>query len=196
VRDKDTRTSLLDVAQGLAQTRGFNGFSFHDLARAVGIRTASVHHHFSTKEDLARELMARYRDEFGQKLRSIAESSASSRVRLQAFHAVFRDTLKRGNRLCLCGMLASEYTTLPASVQQEVRRFYDDTERWLARTLTEGRRKGELEFTASAGMAAKAFLATLEGAMIAARTFEDERRLEQAGDWLLNAIVKPPNRNG
>lgn len=36
---------ILDVAQRLLQTRGYNGFSYMDVAGAVGIRSASLHRH-------------------------------------------------------------------------------------------------------------------------------------------------------
>jgi TetR/AcrR family transcriptional repressor of nem operon len=186
-----TRDALLDLAQELAQTRGLNAFSFQDLARGVGIRTASVHHHFATKEELGRELMARYRDRFRAELERIARGTASPRRRLERFADVFRRTLRGGNRLCLCGMLATEYATLPASVQGEVRAFYDETERWLADTLRRGRDDGTFSFRGTPARAARTVLAALEGAMIAARTFGDESRLAAAGGWLLSSLVRP-----
>lgn len=184
----DTKIALLDLAQELAQTRGLNAFSFQDLARGVGIRTASVHHHFPTKADLGRQLMARYRSRFRAELESIDARTRSAPKKLELFVGLFRQTLRRGNRLCLCGMLATEYATLPASVQDEVRAFYDETEDWLGRALVRGRSAGALAFDGSATEVAKTFLATLEGAMIAARTFGDEARLAGAAQWLLASL--------
>jgi TetR/AcrR family transcriptional repressor of nem operon len=184
-----TREALLDLAQELAQTRGFNAFSFQDLSRGVGIRTASVHHHFATKEDLGRELMARYRARFGEELAAIARGTRSARRRLERFTDLFRRTL-HDDRLCLCGMLATEIATLPESVREEVRGFYEDTERWLAATLAGGRAEGTLVFPGAPASVARNCLATLEGAMIAARTFDDEKRLAGAGGWLLSSLVR------
>ena len=56
----DTKTALLDSAERAARTRGFDGFSFADLAEDVGIRKASIHHHFPTKAALSVALMQRY----------------------------------------------------------------------------------------------------------------------------------------
>jgi TetR/AcrR family transcriptional repressor of nem operon len=187
---RDTKSALLDLAQELAQTRGLNAFSFQDLAQGVGIRTASVHHHFPTKADLGRALMERYRARFRADLESILARTRSAPRRLELFVDLFRRTLRQGNRLCLCGMLATEYTTLPSAVQAEVRAFFDETEDWLARVLEDGRRTGVFQFDGSAASVAKTLLATLEGAMIAARTFEDEKRLACAADWLLTSLVK------
>jgi len=185
---RDTRERLLDLAQELAQTRGLNGFSFQDLALGVGIRTASVHHHFRTKEDLARELMSRYRSAFQEALGRIEARCRSSRRRLERFADLFRDTLREGNRLCLCGRLATDFQGLPSPVQEEVVAFYAETEAWLGKTLEEGRRRGELRFVGSAALVAQTLLATLEGAMISARTFADEGRLSGAGHWIIDAL--------
>ena len=193
----DTRSALLDLAEELAQTRGLNAFSFQDLANGVGIRAASVHHHFPTKEDLGRAIMERYRVRFNESILSITTRARSPRKRLEAFADLFLETLNRGNRLCLCGMLATEYATLPPSVQREVRAFYEATESWLARVLSEGREVGALQFEGSPSSVAKTFLATLEGAMISARTFGDERRLARAARWFIDSIeVREPRPRG
>jgi TetR/AcrR family transcriptional repressor of nem operon len=186
-----TKTALLDLAQEFAQTRGLNAFSFEDLARGVGIRAASVHHHFPTKSDLGREVMARYRDRFRDELRLVEARTRSPRRRLVLFADLFHQTLRQGNRLCLCGMLATEYATLPVPVQREVKAFYDETEAWLARVLAEGRDDGSFVFHGSPAAVAKTFFATLEGAMIAARTFEDASRLARAARWLLDSLDGP-----
>jgi TetR/AcrR family transcriptional repressor of nem operon len=186
-----TKSALLDLAQELAQTRGLNAFSFQDLASGVGIRTASVHHHFATKGDLGREMMTRYRDRFRSELDLIDARARSPRRKLELFADLFRRTLRQGNRLCLCGMLATEYATLPPAVQREVKAFYDETEGWLTGVLERGRDDGIFAFHGSPGPLAKTFFATLEGAMIAARTFEDESRLARAARWLLASLDGP-----
>jgi TetR/AcrR family transcriptional repressor of nem operon len=193
----DTRTALLDLAEELAQTRGLNAFSFQDLADGIGIRTASVHHHFPSKEDLGRAIMERYRVRFNASVEAISSRTRVPRRRLELFAELFRETLNHGNRLCLCGMLATEYATLPPSVQREVRAFYEETEAWLSQVLSEGRDEGALRFEGSPSSVARTFLATLEGAMIAARTFGDEKRLSRAGKWLIDSIeVKGPRARG
>lgn len=191
-----TKTALLDLAQQLAQTRGLNAFSFQDLAKGVGIRTASVHHHFPTKADLARELMLRYRDRFRERLESLRRRTRSPRRRLQLFCGLFLDTLREGNRLCLCGMLASEFATLPEPARAEVRAFYDETEAWLAGVLEEGRSAGAFRLHGPAPQVAASLLATLEGAMIAARTFDDERRLARAASWAVASLANPGRKRG
>jgi TetR/AcrR family transcriptional repressor of nem operon len=193
VNESSTRIALLDLAQDLAQTRGFHGFSYQDLAIGVGIRTASIHHHFPTKADLGREVMARYRERFRDLLADIETGTTSGRRRLEEFAGLFRLTLRKGNRLCLCGMLATEFATLPPPMQREVKRFYEETENWLARILDEARAAKEFAYAGPSDPIARAFFAALEGAMIAARTFDDESRLSRAAQWFLASLEVPSN---
>jgi TetR/AcrR family transcriptional repressor of nem operon len=187
---RDMRTRLLDVAQELVQVRGFNAFSFHDLAARVRLRAPSVHHHFPSKAELGRQLMARYRAEFAARLAEIESRVASPRGRLAEFLGLFRETFRMGDRLCLCGMLATEYATLPRPVRAEVTGFYRDTEQWLEGVFAGGRAGGKLRFAGSPASAARVFFGALEGALISARAFKDEKRLTSAGNWLIQALEK------
>jgi len=183
----ETRLALLDAAQEMAQKVGYNAFSFNDLARRLGIKPASVHYHFPTKGDLGRAMMARYRLSFLGRLHEIETGTKRARARLKRFVGLFQSALAT-DRLCLCGTLATEYATLPAAVKREVRRFFDDSEAWLARVLEEGRRAGQLSFDGTAPGAARTLFAAFEGAMISARTFGEPARLEEAGRWLVAGV--------
>src|SRR5580693_6206127 len=185
------QTEILDIAQELIQSRGYNGFSFGDLAERLGVKTPAIHYHFATKEDLARSLMTRYRQRLHASLDKIDESGPSPRRALERFIQLFHATLKPDHRLCLCGMLATELTTLPTSVQTEVRVFFEDNEKWLAQVLGEGRKAKVLEFEGSSAAAARCIYAALHGAMLSAHTFADPSRLATAGRWILDALLPP-----
>ena len=187
------RTRLLDVAQELIQTRGFNGFSFHDLAARVRLRAPSVHHHFPSKAGLVKELMSRYRTRFGTLLVEIEVNVPSARRRLERFVDLFLQTYRMGERLCLCGMLATEFATLPRAARAEVTAFYRDAEAWLTRVFADGRKQKRLRFAGTPASAARTFFAALEGAIIAARAFKDEKRLTSAGRWLIRELVRGRN---
>src|SRR6202050_5213821 len=64
-------TAILDVAEQLAQTRGYNGFSYADIASQLGVTKASLHYHFPSKAELGRALIDRYQTNFGGALRAI-----------------------------------------------------------------------------------------------------------------------------
>ncbi|HZN63176.1 MAG TPA: TetR/AcrR family transcriptional regulator [Planctomycetota bacterium] len=187
---RDMKSRILDVAQELVQVRGFNAFSFHDLAARVRLSAPSVHHHFPSKGELGRQLMARYRAGFGARLADIERRARDPRRRLSRFLGLFQETFRLGDRLCLCGMLATEYATLPRAVRAEVTAFYRDAEAWLARVFAGGRADGRLTFAGSPASAARTFFGALEGAMIAARAFKDEKRLTSAGNWIIQSLAR------
>ncbi len=51
----------MDVAHQLLADRGFSAFSYADIAEAVQIRKASIHHHFPTKAALVVAVLERHR---------------------------------------------------------------------------------------------------------------------------------------
>jgi TetR/AcrR family transcriptional repressor of nem operon len=169
-----TADTILDVAQHLIQARGYNGFSFKDLAGALGIRSASVHYHFPTKTDLGVRLVSRYRLSFSAELEQIELATPDPERRIARFCQLFRQTFEVNSQFCLCGMLSAEAGTLPDEVGGEVEGFFRDTETWLAGMLSEARKSGQFAFRGSAVAQARLLLAVLEGAMIVARGLRDK----------------------
>jgi TetR/AcrR family transcriptional regulator, transcriptional repressor for nem operon len=173
----DTKTKLLDAAAALVQTRGYNGFSFHDLADAVGIRTASIHYHFPSKGDLAEALAERYTAHFMARLGSAAVGTPHDR--LTHYVSVFRDALQQG-RMCLCGMIGVEVETVPEPVAASVRSFFEHNVQWLAEVLLRDGLK-----PAAASRQARLILSALEGAMLIARTSNDPGAFDDVASALL-----------
>jgi TetR/AcrR family transcriptional repressor of nem operon len=167
-RDGRTADRVLDVAERLVQTRGFNSFSYADVAKALGIRKASLHHHFATKAELGVALLLRYRRVFGEALRRIEARSGGARGRLEGYVSLYDSVLRR-RRMCMCGMLAADVATLPRGMRESVASFFVENEAWLTRVLEEGRKAGELRFAGSAASMADVFVSSLEGAMLMAR---------------------------
>src|ERR1700689_3384240 len=123
-------TAILDVAEQLAQTRGYNGFSYADIAVELGVTKASLHYHFPSKAELGRALIERYGHSFGAALEAIDERTREPREKLRQYVGLYESVLSN-ERMCLCGMLAAEYSTLPTPMQEELKSFFDANERWL-----------------------------------------------------------------
>jgi len=120
-----TATQILDVAERLAQTRGFNGFSYADIATELGITKAGLHYHFAGKADLGCALIERYARTFATALAQIEANERAVYAQLQQYVALYSNVLSDG-RMCLCGMLAAEYATLPDAMKRAIRQFFDD----------------------------------------------------------------------
>jgi TetR/AcrR family transcriptional regulator, transcriptional repressor for nem operon len=189
-----TFAQILDVAERLAQTRGFNGFSYADIAAELGITKASLHYHFPSKATLGRAIIDRYSAAFIAALTRIAQSESPAPIQLERYVAIYADVLK-GGRICLCGMLAAEYTTLQKPMQDAIRGFFDLNEHWLTRVLESGRANGTLAFDGTAQDAARVVMSALEGALLLARPYGGAARFATAAARLLREFASPaPHR--
>src|SRR4051794_19727663 len=136
----ETRTEILDAAERLVQVRGFNGFSYADIAAELDLTKASLHYHFAGKAELGRALIGRYTDRFGRALDEIEAAGGGAPAKLAAYVEIYAAVL-RDRRMCLCGMLAADYDTLAEPMRAAVVDFFDRNEAWLVRVLDQGERE-------------------------------------------------------
>jgi TetR/AcrR family transcriptional regulator, transcriptional repressor for nem operon len=191
----DTASQILDVAEGLAQVRGFNGFSYADVAAELGVTKAALHYHFASKAQLGEALIARYAARFADALAAVDTRLADAAQKLDAYASLYLAVL-RGERMCLCGMLAAEYQTLPRPMQDAVVGFFEANEGWLTRVLEQGRREGTLHFTGKASEVAGTIVSGLEGAMLVARPYGDVARFQATASYLLAGLAVPSAKEG
>src|SRR3954454_23602650 len=186
--EADTASRILDIAERLVQSRGFNGFSYADIAAELNVTKASLHYHFPGKAELGEALIVRYAQRFADALAAIDEQGGDARVRLGAYASIYGDVL-RDHRMCLCGMLAADYETLPEPMQAAVIKFFDENLAWLADVIEQGVREGTLRPSPPPAETAQALLGGLEGAMLVARPYGDVKRFEAAAAGLLTGIA-------
>lgn len=164
----ETVTRLLDAAQRLVQHRGYNAFSFKDLASEVGIRTASVHYHFPTKSDLGLALMERYQAHLETELARLRDRSCTAKGRLNGLIKLYVETEASG-AICMCGSLASDHETLGPDLNRAVSCYLDRTESWVAEVIQGGIDSGDFNPKAKASELASLLLSSLQGALILSR---------------------------
>ncbi|HEX5899251.1 MAG TPA: TetR/AcrR family transcriptional regulator [Solirubrobacteraceae bacterium] len=180
----DTATRILDIGERLVQVRGFNGFSYADVASELDMTTAALHYHFPGKAELGRALIERYTQRFLDALADIDARIPEAPDKLDAYAALYAGVL-RGQRMCLCGMLAAEYQTLPDPMRDAVIAFIDANEAWVERVLSDGRQAGSIALSGPASDAARLIVSGLEGAMLVARPYGDLARFDTAAEGLL-----------
>ena len=189
-----TSVRVLDAAERLVQVRGFNGFSYADIAAEMHMTKASLHYHFATKADLGEALITRYAARFFGALDAADTDGTSAPAKLSAYAKLYADVLSQ-QRMCLCGMLAAEYPTLPGPMQSAVLEFFDHNEDWLQAVLEQGRSEGSLEFTGPARDTARMIISGLEGAMLVTRPYGDAGRFKVAADGLLASLTAPASQS-
>jgi TetR/AcrR family transcriptional repressor of nem operon len=183
-----TADRALDVAERLVQIRGFNGVSYADIADELKITKASLHYHFRSKGELGYALISRYSARFATALANIDRDVSRPRAKLDAYVEIYTGVL-RGDRMCLCGMLAAEYETLPEPMSEAVVMFFQDNEAWLGRVISQGQTDGSLSRSLTPGEASQMILSGLEGAMLLARTYGGLPRFQSSAQRLLDALA-------
>jgi TetR/AcrR family transcriptional regulator, transcriptional repressor for nem operon len=189
-QDAGTAARILDVAEQFLQVRGYNGFSYANVAAELGITKAALHYHFAGKADLGAALISRYATRFASSLASIDAAGGGARSRLTGYADLYEQVLSN-RKMCLCGMLAAEYQTLPQPMQDAVVSFFNANETWLEGVLESGRDDGSLQFSGSAADTARMIIGSLEGAMLVARPYGDVGRFQAAAANLLAGLTRP-----
>ena len=159
-----TRDQILGVARGLIETRSYLGFSFQDVADAVGIRKASLYHHFPTKEALGiaviRQATQFFKDWDAAKVRT-------PKAALDSYFRMYRNTLRAGSGMCPAGALTPGWDCINEELRQAVQELRHTQVLWLTGVLgalAPARKKG-----ASVASQAAYVFSVCQGALLASR---------------------------
>ena len=188
----DTKVRILDVAQDLIQRHGLNAMSFQDLSDAVGIRKASVHHHFPSKDAMVSALLVRYVGAFNEVVQDILRSQVSGKTKLKRYCKLFLSTLESGKheKSCLCGMLAAEILSLDKESLELVRSFMRGSVGYIREMIRTGVDDGSLASHSDVAGTAEMVLATLEGGFLVARCDGGPKQFSDIVGRLLASLSK------
>ncbi|MCZ3374601.1 TetR/AcrR family transcriptional regulator [Rhizobium sp. AG207R] len=131
----NSKEAILAAARQIAQSHGYSGLNFRDLAAQVGIKAASIYHHFPSKAGLGAAVARRYWEDTERELDTLLKSAADPINALREYPKIFRRSLESDNRLCLCSFMSAEYDDLPDEVTAEVQTFSDVNVAWIRKAL-------------------------------------------------------------
>jgi TetR/AcrR family transcriptional repressor of nem operon len=132
---ENAKEAILAAARRTAQAHGYGGLNFRDIGAEVGIKHASIYHHFPTKADLGAAVAKRYWEDTAGRLEALAAKAGDPVTAIRAYPGLFRESLESDNRMCLCSFMAAEYDDLPDAVKTEVQAFADVNVAWLTKML-------------------------------------------------------------
>jgi TetR/AcrR family transcriptional repressor of nem operon len=180
----NTYFEILNCARSLIITGGYTGFSYTDISEYVGIRKASIHHHFPTKVELVQTLVSRYRQEAEAGVTHIERVSPGPTDQLRAYIGYWQGCIGDATKgYCVCALLANQMPVLPEEVVVEVRAHFQALSAWLTSVLERGSLEGFLALPNDARTEAETFMATVHGAMLSARAHGDPE--------MFGAIIQP-----
>lgn len=165
----NSRERILAAATTMAQAHGYGGLNFRGLADAVGIKAASIYHHFESKADLAAAVAQRYWENSAASLDALLAESADPIECLRRYPETFRKALESDNRMCLCSFMAAESDDLPEAVTKEVQTFADVNVAWLSKVLS----AAAVVRPKDSKRRARAIFAAVAGAQLIARSRSD-----------------------
>lgn len=172
----DTRLTILRTARELIQTRSYLGLSFQDLADKVGIRKASLYHHFPSKEALGLAVLERSIQQFDE---WVGQLQGSPQSQLSAYIGMFRNVLGAGHRVCPGGALGPGWDSIEPSLQQAVKQIRQRQIDWL--TVIVGQIKpGKNKAVSPPAQVAAQLFATCQGALLTARISGHARDFDEA----------------
>lgn len=187
---RDTRSELLIQAETLVRSRGYAGFSYADLSEAVGIRKASIHHHFPTKVDLGAALVAAYDARYSDAMAAIRADVLDGPGRITAYGRLYLGGVEQGLG-CLCAALAIEGEALPERLRGDIVAFFRRHLAWLEEVLREGMADGTLRPGLDPAMHARSILATLEGALLMERLFASPTAFGDTLGAMVSGLATP-----
>jgi TetR/AcrR family transcriptional repressor of nem operon len=190
MKPESRKNEILDVAQDMIQKNGFNGFSYADIASIIGIRKASIHHHFMSKAELGVALVQRYRESFNASLEKINTKELIWLDKIRLYGKLYANVLKQ-NKLCLCGMMASEIETLPPILKDEIRLFFQENVNWLRRVLKEYNKTIPAK---KSNDIAWQIISSLQGAVMLARMQSNDKIFNAAANELYTQLTKQLSR--
>ena len=171
-----TADEILACARTLITAGGYNGFSYADIAEVVGIRKASIHHHFPSKVDLVCALVFRYREDARAGFTALERIAADPQDQLLRYVSYWQQCIAdASDPICVCALLASELPALPPPVAVEVRLHFETLSAWLASAFERGSAQGAFQLANAPRTEAELFMATVHGAMLSARALGDPK---------------------
>lgn len=190
----NTREKILDSTRGLIQRRSFHGFSFQDLADEVGIRKASLYHHFASKDAVAIAMLDHASDWVREQLKR--SDGREPIERLEGYFAMFRLLHGKAERMCPGGSFASVYGAISSSLQTALHRFANMHLDWVEGVVREGVERGQFDIGDQRPRdVAAQIVAGVQGALLMGRLSSDPHMLDAVAEGLRRSLGHLPKRH-
>ncbi|TDV35682.1 TetR family transcriptional regulator [Paraburkholderia caballeronis] len=187
-----TSGRIVEAGRQLIMRRGYSGFSYADVADAIDIRKASIHHHFPAKADLVIAVVRQSRDTFDADMASLQASGADPLAQLRAYVGYWERCIADDSApFCVAGMLGAELPALPDEVAQEVRAHFENLAAWLEQVLEAGVKSRLFRLGGSVQAEAATLVSVVYGAMLAARAYGNATLFKDVTDAAVERIVNP-----
>ena len=182
----DTKTKALDLGREYLQTLGFSGFSFQTIADTLGIKKASLHYYFSSKEEMGLALLHDYEESHKNWASKVQD--LPSKIKLEKMVKGFKSLSSKNHMICPVGSFASDFQSTTPKMKKRILQFHLLVRDWLMETIDQGKKEGTIRKSLDSEVAADLFLATLQGGVQLARIRGEQKGLEKMLDTMLENL--------
>ena len=182
----DTKTKALDLGREYLQTLGFSGFSFQTIADTLGIKKASLHYYFASKEEMGLALLSDYEE--SHKAWATKVQELPSKTKLEKMVKGFKSLSSKNHMICPVGSFTSDYHSTTPKMKKKIRQFHFVVRDWLSETIEQGKKEGTIRKSLDSEVTADLFLATLQGGVQLARIRGEQKSLEKMLDTMLDNL--------
>jgi TetR/AcrR family transcriptional regulator, transcriptional repressor for nem operon len=138
-----TKETIIKMGDELIRKKGFNAFSYHNIAQPLGIKNAAVHYYFPTKTDLLASVIQYHIQKFFEFKKNVENLNELQKV--EKFLEIYVDAREQSG-VCFVGAMATDWGTVDDAVQPYMQQMANDIINWLTNTLQIGFDIGTLHF--------------------------------------------------
>lgn len=182
----DTKTKALDLGREYLQTLGFSGFSFQTIADTLGIKKASLHYYFASKEEMGLALLSDYEE--SHKNWALKVQDLPSKIKLEKMVKGFKSLSSKNHMICPVGSFTSDFHSTTPKMKKKILQFHFLVRDWLTETIEQGKKEGTIRKSLDSEVAADLFLSTLQGGVQLARIRGEQKSLEKMLDTMLDNL--------
>lgn len=132
-----TRNEIIQLADKFIREKGYNAFSFYDISKEVGIKTASIHYHFPFKSNLGVAVIEQHMKELQHLIEKYKDKSPIEK--LDKFLLIYTQ-IKQENKVCLVGSLSTDLNTVDEDIKVKLKTFASMMLDWVSSFLEAGRK--------------------------------------------------------
>jgi AcrR family transcriptional regulator len=200
-RGEKTRRRIVEKAARVFNTKGYFGSSMSDLVREIGLEKGGIYNHFASKEELALEAFDYAAGTMRERFREALEGKEEALERLFAVVDVLGGLAEDPPVAGGCPVLntAVESDDAHMKLKDRAREAMSGWLRLIGSVIKEGVRNGEIRSGTNPRETASVVVATLEGAVMLSRLYDDPVYMKRSVNHLkkhLRSLAWDPARGG
>lgn len=166
---RSTREQIIEFSADKLRADGFEGFSYLDISRHLGITKASVHHHFPKKIDLGLALCDWTQEWFEQGLSHFDAKANSNWNKLERYVSAAMKHSLNEQKICPISAFYSDLNKLPEPIKERLKSLDDYELDWVTNVIKDGIENNEFMTQENPRALASLFIFSCKGALYYAR---------------------------